>query len=79
MTREQALAELKKPPYPSEELLQRDKAYIAERLGLSLEEWEAILALPPRKHEEFPNSEWLFAVKEKVVGWSGIRRRRYGL
>jgi len=79
MTREEALEELKKPPYPSDELLQKDKAYIAERLGLSLEEWEEILALPPRRHEEFPNSAWLFALKERIVGLSGIRRRRYGL
>jgi N-acetyl sugar amidotransferase len=79
ITREQALEELNKPPYPSEELLQSDKAYIAERLGISLNEWEEILALPPRSHEDFPNSEWLFAAKNKMVEWSGIRHRRYRL
>ncbi|HOL44541.1 MAG TPA: N-acetyl sugar amidotransferase [Methanothrix sp.] len=77
MTREQALEELKKPPYPNEELLQKDKAYIAERLGLSLSEWEEILALPPRQHEEFPSSKLLFALKDELAKATGIRRRRY--
>lgn len=77
MTREQALEELEKPPYPSEEQLQADKAYIAQKLGLSLSEWESILALPPRDHYEFPNSELLFRAKDMVVNLLGIRRRRY--
>ena len=79
VTREEALEELKKPTYPTEELLQKDKAYIAARLGLSLKEWNEILALPPRRYEEFPNSAWLFALKDRMVELSGIRRRRYGL
>lgn len=79
MTTEQALEELKKPPYPNEELLQADKAYIAQKLGLSLSEWEEILALPPRDHYEFPNSEFLFKAKDAIVNILGMRRRRYGL
>jgi N-acetyl sugar amidotransferase len=79
ITREQAVEELGKPPYPSEEQLRADKAYIAQRLGLSLSEWESILALPPRKHEEFPSSRFLFASKDALVKMAGIRRRRYGL
>lgn len=79
MTREQALEALKEPPYPDEAQLRADKAYIATRLGLSLEQWEEILALPPRRHENFPSSEWLFGLKDKVVKWSGIRRSRYGV
>lgn len=79
ITREQALEELKKPPYPNEELLQEDKAYIAQKLGLSLSEWENMLALPPRDHYEFPNSEFLFKAKDTMVNMLGMRRRRYGL
>ena len=79
MAREQALEELKKPPYPSEEQLQADKAYIAQKLGLSLSQWEEILALPPRDHYEFPTSEFLFRTKDRIVNLLGIRRRRYGL
>jgi len=76
MTREEALEELKKPPYPSEELLQADMAYIAERLGLSLSEWKDILALPPRRHEDFPSNRFLFKIKDILVEVSGVRKRR---
>lgn len=79
ITREEALKELTKPPYPSEAQLQADKAYIADRLGLSIQEWEQILALPPREHEEFPTSRWLFALKDGAVSLTGLRRRRYGI
>lgn len=79
MTREEALEELKKLPYPSEELLQADMAYIAERLGLSLSEWKGILALPPRRHEDFPSNRFLFTVKDALVKAAGIRKRRYGM
>lgn len=79
MTREAALEQLKEPPYPSEELLEEDKKYIAQKLGISLEEWESILALPQRRHEEFPSSKMLFMIKDKIVEILGIRRRRYGL
>ena len=76
MTREEALEELKKPPYPSEELLQADMAYIAERLGLSLSEWKDILVLPPRRHEDFPSNRFLFKIKDILVEVSGVRKRR---
>jgi len=79
ISREEALEELKKPPYPSEEQLQADKAHIAQRLGLSLSEWEEILVLPPRKHEEFPSSRFLFELKDAVISMLGIRKRRYGV
>lgn len=79
MTRKQALEELKKPPYPNEELLQKDKTYIAERLGISLSEWEEILDLLPRRHEEFPSSKLMFALKDGLVKATGIRRRSYKL
>ena len=78
MTREQALEELKKPPYPSEELLQSDMAYIAERLGLSLSEWKEILSLPPRSHEDYPSNRVLFKIKDILVETLGIRKRRIG-
>jgi len=79
MTRDEALEELKKPPYPDKVQLQQDKEYIAQKLGLSLAEWERILALPPRSHSEFPSSEALFAIKDKFVKLFRIRKHRYGV
>lgn len=77
ITREEALEELKKPAYSSEAQLQEDKAYIAGKLGLSLSEWEEILSLPPRSHDEFPSAKVLFAAKDAIVNLLGLRRRKY--
>jgi len=79
ITREEALEELKKSFYPSETQLQEDKTCIASKLGLSLSEWEEILALPPHKHSEFPSSRVLFALKNKFVKLARIRQYRYRL
>lgn len=77
MTREAALVELETDPYPSDALLQSDKATMAKRLGVSLPEWEAILAGPAREHSEFASQERLFQIKDAIVQFLGIRRRRY--
>jgi len=62
MTREEALEEIKKSPYNYEMFLQ-DKAFILNKLRLSEEEFDRIMKLPPRKHEEFGTDKWLsFAI-----------------
>lgn len=75
IARDEALMKLRKPPYLAEELIQADKAYIAKRLGLSLSEWQDILALPPRGHNEFPSSKFLFVVKDALLNIAKIRGR----
>lgn len=56
MTREEALALLEKPLYPSEELLRADKQFLADYCGVSLDTLEAWLALPPREERSLPHS-----------------------
>lgn len=74
MTRDQALRQLEAPPYAGTSLLEEDMACVARKLGVSLEEWRSILALPPRAHTDFPSSQWLFALKDRAVRLLGIRR-----
>jgi len=52
MTKDEALQELGKPLYDEREL-QQDKEYVIKKFGLTAEEFEAIMQLPRRKHEEF--------------------------
>lgn len=52
MTREQALQELEKPMYPPGEL-EQDKEYVLKKFGLTPAEFEAIMALPVHRHEDF--------------------------
>jgi N-acetyl sugar amidotransferase len=59
LTRDEALAELKKPLYTNNELAD-DKAFVAKKLGISLAELESLIDMPPRHYSEFPTHERMF-------------------
>lgn len=52
MTREAALRELAVPTYEPDRQ-KTDRRYVAKKLGWSDQEFQQIVALPPRRHEEF--------------------------
>ncbi len=52
ITKESALKELAMPLYEEAEL-NADKEYVLKKLGLSMRDFEAIMKLPPRRHEDF--------------------------
>jgi aminotransferase len=56
ITRDQALAELEKPLYTENELAE-DKAFIAKKLGISVQELDELVHAPPRHYSEYPTHE----------------------
>ena len=56
MTREDALARLEQPGYPSEEMKEADFNTLAEFLGLTREAFDELIMQPARSHDEFPKS-----------------------
>jgi len=54
--RAKALEELKTQPFKEEKIVE-EKKYIAKKLGVSLEEFEKILQLPPHWYTDYPNDE----------------------
>jgi N-acetyl sugar amidotransferase len=54
--REKALEELTSKPYNPEKV-KEEKKYIAKKLGISDEEFENILLLPPHWYSDYPNDE----------------------
>jgi N-acetyl sugar amidotransferase len=52
MTKEEALKELELPIYPAAEL-EQDKEYVLKKFGLSEKEFEEIMKLPVKRHEDF--------------------------
>ncbi len=68
-TREDALKELAKLPY-NESTLANDLEYIAKKLWISVEELEAFVAAPNRRHEDYPSNmafeEFLRFVKRSL-------------
>lgn len=59
MTREQALAEMKNPPYDAS-LLKVDKEFVLKKLGLSEQEFQSIMDLPVRSHWDFDTEGSIF-------------------
>ena len=61
ITKEEALKQLERLLYEKNEL-ERDKKYILNKLGLSEEEFEELMKLPIKKHEEYGTDEWIYSL-----------------
>jgi hypothetical protein len=74
MTRTEALEVLDKPLYDSNEL-KNDKAYVLKKFGLTTEEFDNIMNMPPRKHEEFKTDlKWRQRYMNLLVKTASIRK-----
>ena len=65
MTRDEALAELQKPLYDEAEM-EKNIALIKERLGLSDEEFDAIMAAPAHQHTDY-KTDSLSKIIRKII------------
>jgi len=61
MTRDEALAEMATPSYPPEQI-GPDTDFVAKKLGVSREEFAAIMAAPKKRYLDYPNlqNHWAF-------------------
>lgn len=58
MTREEALSELSQPTYdPALQI--EDKEFVAKKLGVGVEELDAIFAQPNRHYSDYKSNDWL--------------------
>jgi len=55
LTREAALEMLKHDPYPAEEMMNADRAYVIKKLGFTEAEFEAYMKAPVKKHNDYPS------------------------
>lgn len=56
MTRDEALKELEKPLYPMKEMLEDDKKFLADYMGISVEELNRCISLPPVPEKAYKHS-----------------------
>lgn len=73
MTREEALMRMKQPLYPNVELMQSDFEFIADYLNISRSEFDSILSLPPKQHNDYPISFF-----NQFAGLARVFRRYLG-
>jgi N-acetyl sugar amidotransferase len=68
MSRAEALEKMKEP-IMDPEILRQDLEYVPKKLGLSQKEFEDIMALPPKYHNDYPTDrktrELLFSINRK--------------
>lgn len=74
ITREQALQELERQPY-REELLAEDTAFIAEKLGMTPDEFLSLIGGENKTFEDYRNSFGLIQFGTKVLRLWGIERK----
>lgn len=73
MTREEALEKLKVPAYDPE-TIDDEFAYIAKKLGISVEELRQYHTMPLKTYKDYRNQEALFNMGAKVLRAVGIER-----
>lgn len=86
MTREEAISEMKKGAYPSEEAVNADKIYVAKKLGLETGEFEKIMSEPVKSHLDYKNNDWffggdswLFMIIKKIVTHNYVAFKKAGV
>jgi N-acetyl sugar amidotransferase len=57
ITRDEALAEIAREPYPTEEMLRQDLQFVKKKLGMSDEEFDRIMQLPVKKYTDYKNNK----------------------
>ena len=76
MTREDALAELEQPAYDPQQM-EEDKAYIAKKLGISTEEFQAIIDGENKTFMDYKNSWGLIQFGTVVLRKLGIEKKKF--
>ena len=66
MTREEALKELKKPAYDSDQI-KDDFQFIANKLDISVGDLERYFNAPNKTYREYRNQEWLYKIGANVL------------
>jgi len=74
MSRDDALAELERPAIDPTEL-PRDLEFIANKLGLTLDELRAYHDMPRKYYWDYSNQQWMFATAERLMRLLGPSRR----
>jgi N-acetyl sugar amidotransferase len=75
-TREEALEELKSPPY-SEKQATEDLEYVAKKLSLTKDEFVKLMDQPNKTWKDYKNSFWMISLAIKMARILGLERKQY--
>lgn len=66
MTRDEALADLENPPYPAD-VEKDDIEYVSQKFGLTPDAFEAIMDLPVKQSDDYPNDRAMLKRFEPLI------------
>jgi N-acetyl sugar amidotransferase len=71
LTREQALSDIERIPYPSERFLEDDRIYFVKKMGWTLHQLQEYINRPPKPHENYPSERflWEWFLKKYKLFW----------
>lgn len=78
LTREAALKRLEQPPYDPEQM-EHDKEYVAKKMGISVEEFDAIINGPNKTPADYKNSMWMIKLGVTVSRLFKMEKRNLRL
>jgi len=73
MTREEAVARLKEPPYDPQ-LAAHDFEYVATKLGISVADLRGYMDQPNKSHRDYRSQESLYAIGARLMRLIGLER-----
>lgn len=73
MSREQALIELKEPPYKDMNI-EEEYEFISNKLGISTEELKIYHDMPLKSYKDYKNTIWMFNLGAKLLKNLGVER-----
>tara|TARA_B100001287_G_C22674226_1_gene526854 strand:- start:922 stop:2055 length:1134 start_codon:yes stop_codon:yes gene_type:complete len=73
MSRDDALLKLSKPPY-DEATIRNDFEYIANKLGISVEELEGYMNLPLKSYNDYKSQSYIYSIGAKLSRIMGLER-----
>jgi hypothetical protein len=73
MTREEALEKLEQPPYDPATIADEFE-YVANKLGITVEELRHYHTMPRKTYRDYRNQEWLFNLGAKTLKMLGVER-----
>ncbi|HUV06629.1 MAG TPA: N-acetyl sugar amidotransferase [Spirochaetia bacterium] len=70
MTREDAVREMEKDPYPTEKMMREDRKHVLDKLGISGDEFDAIMKQPVKTFRDYPNNYFFFYKLRVLVAFA---------
>ncbi len=76
LTREQAIDRISRPEM-DEHFLKQEFEFVANKLGLTVDELQRLFELPKKTYRDYKNKRWLIGFGANALRWLGLEKRYF--